>query len=360
MLRLRFAIVAAALLAGAPAAAQSSDPAAAQALFDDAKALMRSGDYAEACPKLEQSQRLDPGGGTLVALGLCYEGLGRTASAWTTWNLALSSARSEHRTDREAIALKHIPALEQKMPRARVVVTAPPASSLEVRRDGVAISSAEYGTAVPIDPGQHTFEATAPGKVPWKTLLVIPPEAKTYEVDVPALKDAAAAPSPSTATSPASPPPAASPAPVGTAPAAASVAPTPPAASRETAPASAGDSTRTWAWITGGVGVAALAAGGIFGLVASSKWSDAHQVCPNDLCTGSKAAAAVSEGTTAGHEADVATVLVGAGVVAVGVSAILFLTSGSGESTATTTTGAVHVAPLVGSVNGLSVTGSLW
>lgn len=67
-----------ATLAVAPvAAAQGKSPA--DVLFDEGTALMNAGKYAEACPKLEQSLKLDPGIGGMLWLADCYERAGRTA-----------------------------------------------------------------------------------------------------------------------------------------------------------------------------------------------------------------------------------------------------------------------------------------
>ncbi len=65
-----FAVVAALLLA-LPAAAQTStaQKATAEAYFDDALRLMRSGSYSEACTKLEGEPAARPCGGYAPVLG---------------------------------------------------------------------------------------------------------------------------------------------------------------------------------------------------------------------------------------------------------------------------------------------------
>ena len=65
------------LLAGATAAQSSSDRAAAQALFDEARQLRDEGRNEQACAKFALSHRLSPRVGTQFNLADCYELTGR-------------------------------------------------------------------------------------------------------------------------------------------------------------------------------------------------------------------------------------------------------------------------------------------
>ena len=82
----------------------AADKAAAQALFDEGKRLMDAGQFAQACPKFADSEKLDPGVGTLLNLGVCYEKNGQTASAWATYKEAASAAANAGEAAREKYA----------------------------------------------------------------------------------------------------------------------------------------------------------------------------------------------------------------------------------------------------------------
>ena len=101
------------------APALAADPASAQALFNQGRKLMLEEKWAEACPKLQESQRLNPAGGTLLHLALCREREGRIATAWAIYVDALSQAKRDGRKDRSKIAQERIDALAPKLPRLK-------------------------------------------------------------------------------------------------------------------------------------------------------------------------------------------------------------------------------------------------
>src|SRR5262245_60063855 len=89
-----------------------AERAQATSLFKEAKALMDEQRYAEACRKFEDSQRLDPGGGTLLNLAVCHEQVGRAATALAEFKQALETAKRDGRDRRVQLAEEHIAALE--------------------------------------------------------------------------------------------------------------------------------------------------------------------------------------------------------------------------------------------------------
>ncbi len=167
------------LLASFPLDAHADDDAArraaAQALFDQASALMDKHDYASACPKLEEVARLQPGKvGTLVALAECFAGAGRVASAWTTYRQAADRAAALS-DPRAADAQRSADALASRLPHLAVHVDARTKGlpGLDVLRDGVRLGSGAWETPIPIDPGEHVIEARAPDQAPLRATVTL-------------------------------------------------------------------------------------------------------------------------------------------------------------------------------------------
>src|SRR5436190_16324151 len=142
--------------------------ALATTLFQEGRALMAVRKFGEACAKLEESQRLDPSGGTILNLALCHEQEGRLASAWSEFNEAALAARRDGRHDREQEALGHVRALEPRLSRLTIVVPARiQVDGLRVERDGRELGRGAWSTAMPVDGGEHRVRATATGRDPF-------------------------------------------------------------------------------------------------------------------------------------------------------------------------------------------------
>ena len=97
--------------------------ATAEALFEQGRALVERGDVAAACPRFMESQRLDPGGGTMLWLADCYASIGQTASALVGFKeAAAAAARTQDR--RLAVAIAKVDELEKKL--SRLAIAVPP------------------------------------------------------------------------------------------------------------------------------------------------------------------------------------------------------------------------------------------
>jgi hypothetical protein len=185
------ALVVGATVTLAPPARAQSTSAAAQALFDEGRRLSREGDVPLACTKFAESQRIEPAGGTLLNLAACHARMGKTATAWAEFKNALEQARRENRDDRVQEATRQIERLEPHLPRLTLVVTAPIAPSLAIRFDGTELGPSSWGTAMPVDPGEHQLSADAPGYLSWNRTASFAADGES-RVTVPALAAAVA------------------------------------------------------------------------------------------------------------------------------------------------------------------------
>ncbi len=280
-------------------------------LFEEGRALLEQGRIEQACPKLEESQQLDPGGGTLLNVALCHEKQGRTATAWVEFVEARGIAKADNRALRVAFAEAHIAQLEPAL--SRVVVQVPSLSDvpdLEIKRDGSVVGRAAWGSAVPVDPGDHVVEAIAPGKMPWRQSVVVAPAGDTRTVIVPTLQDAPALVSAKSSQQAVVAPV------IASATDAAAGRPPPDSSSR-----TGGRDLSVPAWVALVVGAAGAGASTYFGLHALSLKNDADGECPNNACS--------AQGASTNHEAiqsaDLATGAAAVGVAGLGIGTVLFV-----------------------------------
>ena len=162
-------VLAATWLGTLPASAEPNarDRAAAEAIFQEASALMDAKKFNEACEKFAASQELDPGLGTMLYLADCYDQAGRTASAWALFREVEDRSRRASQPDRERIAGERASALEPKLSKLELkVVKARMVRELELRVGGTVIPQASWNVALPVDPGPTKIEVRAPGKKP--------------------------------------------------------------------------------------------------------------------------------------------------------------------------------------------------
>jgi serine/threonine-protein kinase len=284
--------------------ATANDAIAAQALFDQAKRAMASRNYAEACPKLDESLRLDFALGTLLNLADCLEQEGKLASAWSRFLELAAKARAAGQSERARIGRDRAAALTPRM--SSLVIDVPASSraaSLEVRRDGTVVGPAEWGASIPSDSGSHRIESSAPGRKPWSQTVTVSDGATTTRVTVPDLEVDLPEP-------------------------------TPPLGAPHVSPmASQGTSSpndersreqRLIGLGLGGVGVLGLGVGTVFGMLTLTTHAAAQSECPLPGCPTKHGSDLWSESQAFGNVSTIAFVT---GALAVGAGVAVWLTA---------------------------------
>jgi hypothetical protein len=210
-------------------------------------------------------------------------------------------------------------------------------SNIRVDMDGQQLTDRLDGSSLSIDPGEHHFRFTAPGGIVVDKTIVIRESEKDRHERV--VVGAAAAP----------PPPGVQSAPPG------ATAP-PPGAPSEDARAN----RQMIAYVVGGVGVAGLAVGTIFGILASSAWSNSKNECPQTgVCIDYNKS--LSDYNTASTDATISTVGIIAGAAAVAAGVVLWVTAPPASSSSTGAAAPTwQLSPAVGSTGmGLTLKGAL-
>jgi hypothetical protein len=178
-------VLLATLFIAAHAAGQAASSQAEQ-LFYDAKGLLESQHYDEACEKLERSQALNPGLGTLALLAYCHEMQGRTATAYAEYNQAVRWAERQGDAERQRVIERQRDRLKPRLSMLRLIVPQP-VPGLELERAGEKLEQQEWGLPIPIDPGTVTVRAQAPGYETWTANVQVGSEGARVDVNVPPL-----------------------------------------------------------------------------------------------------------------------------------------------------------------------------
>lgn len=324
--RARF-VAAALLLAALPCAvevhAQEPPEPSPEALklareqFGQALALQTAGNWAGALALLKEVAAIKSTPQVRFNIALCEENLGRLVAALGDYELAAADARAENLPKVAEEVDARLESLQARIPKI-VVQRGSGAETASIALDGVPLGDAVIGTPMPADPGPHVIEASAPGYEPFKRALKIAErQTETVVIELVALPP-----------EPAQPPP---------------LAPPPPPV--RSSPA------RAVGYVLGGVGIASLAASGVFFYLRAQAIDDLDAECgPDRRSCPASSRDRVDQGrlyTTLGN------VGLAAGVVGVGAGLALVLSSGSSNEQR-----AVVLSPSArGSLAGATVSG---
>ncbi|HEX4454716.1 MAG TPA: hypothetical protein VH143_27840 [Kofleriaceae bacterium] len=166
-----------------PARAQSAE---ADVLFREGKQLLKAGKLAEACEKLDASDRLESSVGTLLNLADCREKNHQLATAWATFRKAAVAAKTARDGKREAEAKRREKLLAAKLSYLTVVV-AHDVDGMTITRNAIGVDRELWGQAVPVDAGEYEFVVAADGHVQWTQRIHVG-DGQNAQLDVPALE----------------------------------------------------------------------------------------------------------------------------------------------------------------------------
>lgn len=168
-------VLAAMFVARGSDAADTETSQRAEALYTEGKRLAAAGAHAEACPKFEESQKLEPAIGTQFNLADCYEAVGRRATALALFREVARVAQLTGKQERLKAAEERAGALETSVGRI-VVDTTQHHGEARARIDGIETSREDAARGVPADPGSHKVSVEASGFEPWSSDIVVPNE----------------------------------------------------------------------------------------------------------------------------------------------------------------------------------------
>lgn len=248
----------------------------AKELFDRGLELMKAKDYAQGCPKIAESQRLDPLPGSLFTWAECEARAGKAATGWSLFQRFLRETNAEPERSKQA---RRREAAEARMKEiepsiARLELSLAPGSPADtmVILDGETLAAATLKVPLPLDPGTHSLTLRSGRREHTQRVELEAGALKQLVLRMPEPEESPLAPTHVPATSPA-PAPAAE----------------PPAPSSDERTAGATDevtenSNDALGWAALGVGVAGFALSGVAAAVLLGRKSNIDRNCSGSRC----------------------------------------------------------------------------
>lgn len=274
-----------------PGQAQADINARADDLFRKGRDEQDRGNCQKALEFFRESHALKPGRGTLLNMGLCEKKLGQIAKALMHFEELLPQLPSGD--ERRQIVRDALAEIKPKVPYLRIVLRADSPAGTVVTYDNAELAPTMIGTDIPVDPGKHAIVVEAPG-LPNRKYDIVMEEGKRQTLQV---------------------------------------EPGVPSESKPIEPeqASSSNPQKTVGFVLGGVGIAGILTGVVTGAMAASANGEATEACPTRRGCSAETIETAERGKTLSV---VNTITLAVGVVALGVSIPLIVTSKKSEPTA--------------------------
>lgn len=263
---------------------QADINARADDLFRKGREEQDRGNCQKALEHFRESHALKPGRGTLLNMGLCEKKLGQLAKALMHLEELLPQLTAGD--DRRQIVRDALAEIKPKVPYLRIILRADSPAGTVVAYDKAELAPTMIGTDIPVDPGKHVIVVEAPG-LPDRKYDIVMEEGKKQTLQVePGVREEG-----------------------------------PP---KDAIAADSSNPKRTAGFVLGGVGIASLLTGAITGVMAVSANRELQEACPSRTGCSAEAIATADRGRALSITN---TVTLAVGVIAVGVSIPLILTS---------------------------------
>ncbi|MCC6216541.1 MAG: PEGA domain-containing protein [Polyangiaceae bacterium] len=178
------ALLAAALVLGAGrvGADEAADARRARSQFQRALELSKAGDCAQAIQLFREVGQFRMTPQVRFQIASCEERLGHLVAALGGYELALTEAGSVAGDDFVGEVERRAHELKERVPRL-VFVRGAGAEAATVKLNGTSLGETSLAAPIPVDPGPHSVEASAPGRRPF-SVTVRAAERETVEVKI--------------------------------------------------------------------------------------------------------------------------------------------------------------------------------